>query len=136
MILSVLGCRDVELSILLTDEQEIADLNRTYRGVDEPTDVLSFPMDDLGHLDIGMPRMLGDVVISVQTAKTMAEKFGVFLELVMDVLLVHGVLHLLGYDHDDPKDAIEMDEKTLEILKYLGYPHQSVEWYKTESWYE
>lgn len=86
-----MGCTK-ELSVLLTDDKEIHRLNRDFRGKDKPTDVLSFPMPD--------PDLLGDVVISLPTAKRQAKKFGVSFEEEFYRLLVHGTLHLLGFEHE------------------------------------
>lgn len=86
-----LGCSDCEVSVLLTGNGRIRELNAAYRKIDRPTDVLSFPMED--------PYMLGDIVISVEKARTQAGEFGVSLDEEMARLLVHGLLHLLGYDH-------------------------------------
>lgn len=86
-----LGCSDCEVSVLLTGNGRIRELNAVYRKIDRPTDVLSFPMED--------PYMLGDIVISVEKARAQAGEFGVSLDEEMARLLVHGLLHLLGYDH-------------------------------------
>lgn len=126
----------MELSILLTDNREIAHLNKTYRSVDEPTDVLSFPMGNGDPEHEGIPRILGDVVISIEMAMEMSERYNVPLETVLDVLLTHGVLHLLGYDHDTRDNAREMDERALEILRLFGHMPENLNWYLTESWYE
>lgn len=82
---------DAEVSVLLTDDEEIRGLNRRYRGRDAPTDVLSFPMDD----DV----MVGDIVISVERALAQASELGVAPERELARLAVHGALHLIGYDH-------------------------------------
>jgi len=86
-----LGCDNAELSVLVTGNERIRELNAAYRSIDRPTDVLSFPMDDA--------EMLGDVVISLEKAAVQAQSFGVTLEEETGRLLAHGVLHLLGYDH-------------------------------------
>lgn len=80
-----------ELSILFTDDSGIKALNRQYLGKNRPTDVLSFSMDD--------PAIIGDIVISVDRAKEQSKEFGVSLNEELARLLVHGLLHLLGYDH-------------------------------------
>jgi probable rRNA maturation factor len=95
-VLEILSVTDSELSILLTDDEEIKSLNRSYRGKDAPTDVLSFPMNET----VGGRRILGDVVISVDTAKRQASERGESLEEAIDRLLIHGILHLMGYDHE------------------------------------
>lgn len=101
-----------EVSVLFTDDDFIADLNEQYRDEAGPTDVLSFPMMDLDKEEFelsipGVPDMLGDIVISLDTAAKQAKLHGKTLRRELTLLLVHGTLHLLGYDHDDPqKEAI------------------------------
>ncbi len=131
-----MGYSNAELSILLTDEKEIAELNSVYRGVDSPTDVLSFPMDTGSISDVSeAPILLGDVVIAVPVARKTAEENQVSLELVIDVLLCHSVLHLIGYTHDNPENAKQMDDKTVELLEKLGYQRDDITWYLTSNWY-
>jgi len=100
----------VELSILITSDREIKRLNRLYRNKDKPTDVLSFPMGE----EVGGWRLLGDVVISLDTAKVQASEFGLNLEEEIKRLLIHGIVHLLGYDHElgpeEEKKFREMEE--------------------------
>ena len=104
-------------------------LNRDYRGIDAPTDVLSFPMREGDFPDIA-PEMLGDVVISADTARLMAEEHSLPLEAVFDLLLLHGILHLTGLDHEaSPEAARKMDERTLELLALLGHPPERFAWY-------
>lgn len=90
--------RDVELSILLTDDTMISELNRRYLHKNGPTNVLAFPMRETR--PSGEPAMLGDVVISVDTALREATQTGEPVEWTVVRLLVHGILHLLGYDHE------------------------------------
>lgn len=85
---------DVELSVLLTDDEGIRHLNREYRGIDRPTDVLSFPASS----EPSDP-MLGDLVISLEKTVRQADEYGVTVDEELSRLVVHGVLHLLGYDH-------------------------------------
>lgn len=130
-ILSALGYNDTELSILIVDDEEMARLNRQYRQVDSTTDVLSFPMWEGEFGDI-CPEILGDLVISAPTAQVMSEEYGCSLSTVLDVLLIHGILHLIGYDHEESEtEARSMDAKTLELLRILGYSEDSFEWYRT-----
>ena len=109
---------NTEVSILLTDDARIAELNKEYRKIDGPTDVLSF--SQLEGEDEALPgveeRLLGDVVISVETARRQADGQGHSLEREIDVLLVHGILHLLGYDHAEPEDERVMFARQNEIL--------------------
>jgi len=97
-----------EVSILLLDDREMRELNRQYRRKDRPTDVLSFPMSDDTCENV-QPDLLGDIVISVETALKQAEerKHSLYRELCW--LLIHGTLHLLGYDHE----TSSMDEKKM-----------------------
>jgi probable rRNA maturation factor len=99
-ILGLIDERDAELSLALVANGEIAKLNRKYRHKRKPTDVLSFPADDTS---AGPHRLLGDVVISVDRAEEQAKAGGWTLEEEIDRLLIHGILHLLGYDHERSK---------------------------------
>ena len=115
-LLNGLGCvRPVELSILLTDDREISALNRKFRKKSRPTDVLSFPMG--ASPGPAAVRMLGDVVISVERAEEQAGALGIRLEEEMLRLLIHGVLHLCGYDHErvSKRRAAEMKRKENEL---------------------
>lgn len=110
-ILRHLSQRQAELSLALVTDHEIRSLNRQYRGKDKPTDVLSFPLADELH-----PFLLGDVVISVETAARQAQRRGHSLREELQILLIHGILHLLGYDHEVSRsEAIRMHRKEREI---------------------
>ena len=113
--------QDTEVSILLTDDAHIAQLNSQYRHVEGPTDVLSFSQTEGDDEPIpGMEdNLLGDVVISVETAQRQAAEQAKSLESEMDMLLVHGLLHLLGYDHAEPDEERMMFAKQDEFLKGL-----------------
>lgn len=110
MILKDLGCRDnAELSILLADNAGIHRLNKRYRNKDKATDVLSFPMGDFNpktrkgvmpYAPTNPELILGDIVISVESAKAQAKENGVALNQEMTRLLIHGILHLLGFEHE------------------------------------
>jgi probable rRNA maturation factor len=120
-ILGDLGCHESELSILLVDDDEIRHLNREYLSRDRSTNVLAFSMKEGEDTHLS-PALLGDVVISTETAEQEALQRGVPLEEEMALLLVHGILHLLSYDHEDnPSAAAEMQAKEEEILKHLGW---------------
>jgi probable rRNA maturation factor len=108
--------RSVEISIALVDDAAIHALNTEYRGKDTPTDVLSFPMEQEIALP-GVPRLLGDVVISVDTALRQAEAGGQSLDDELCHLVIHGVLHLLGYDDATPAGFAEMVRKGEEIWR-------------------
>lgn len=106
-----------QLSMVFCDDDAIKDINKEYRGKDEATDVLSFPME----LENFVPeiRMLGDIVISTDTAKRQAEEFkhSVLTEIV--ILMIHGLLHLHGYDHIEEEDCKKMRPREAEILNHL-----------------
>ena len=124
-----MGYTESELSLLIVDDGEMARLNQQYRQIGHTTDVLSFPMIEGEFSDIA-PEMLGDVVISVETAKAMSDETGAALESVLDLLLVHGILHLLGLDHEvGPVEAREMKLKTVELLAMLGHRCEEFEWF-------
>jgi probable rRNA maturation factor len=111
------GC---EISILLTDNAEIRRLNKLYRDVDKPTDVLAFAMREGVDGDLNQD-VLGDVVISLPTAEHQASVYGHSFEEEILFLVSHGVLHLLGYEHDDKDDMLVMQRKQKTILRSLGY---------------
>lgn len=91
-------------------------LNETYRKRTGPTNVISFPMRSQS-IPVVHPEMLGDIVVSTETAVREAHEEGIDLEEKIDRLLIHGLLHLLGYDHEKPKDARIMFKKERELLK-------------------
>jgi probable rRNA maturation factor len=105
-----------ELSIAVVELAEMTELNERYRGVVGPTDVLSFECDDLCAADVDEPVTLGDVVIAPEVAETQAEEYGHTVEEELNLLLVHGVLHLLGYDHEADQDAIVMQARERALL--------------------
>ena len=107
-----------EASLTLVSDEEICALNREYRKVDCSTDVLSFPIGEPNYDEDSI--VLGDVVISVPTAIRQAEQYGHSLEREMAFLTVHGMLHLLGYDHMKLSDEQVMTTKQEEILRKLG----------------
>lgn len=111
-----------ELSVLLTNDTEIHALNLAHRGKDKATDVLSFPLDEGGGADgaVSGTRVLGDVVISLDTAARQAR--GRKRELLPEVrfLLAHGLLHLLGYDHANPAEKREMDAMTRRLVRAVS----------------
>ena len=94
-------------------------LNETYRGINKPTNVLAFPMQEGQFSDI-TPGLLGDVVISLETAEKEAITAGISLEERTSQLLIHGILHLLGFDHEmGDKEADAMEKKSLELLRVV-----------------
>ena len=124
-----MGYTESELSVLIVDDGEMARLNQQYRQIAHTTDVLSFPMLE-GQFGGIAPEMLGDVVISAQTAKAMSEETGSAFESVLDLLLIHGILHLLGLDHEaGPTEAMKMKLRTKELLSMLGHSGVEFEWF-------
>ena len=107
-----LSNRDIEL--IFTNSDDIQEINKNFRGVDKPTDVLSFPLDFMP----GLP--LGSVVINIDFAKNVAEKLGHRVDEEITLLFIHGLLHLLEYDHE--KDNGEMREKEEELIKKYNLP--------------
>jgi probable rRNA maturation factor len=106
-----------EISILLADDAFVRDLNRTWRNIDKPTNVLSFPADD----DEGQgPCLLGDVVLAFETVRAEAVAAGKPMLDHVSHLIIHGTLHLLGFDHEDEHEAGEMEALETAILARLG----------------
>jgi len=121
------GSPDAEVSLTLTDDREIQELNRTYRGIDRPTDVLSFALEEAGEdePEFLVPEgyedhLLGDIVISVERAKAQAEEYGHSFMRELVYLAVHGALHLLGYDHEREDDRAIMRQKEEAVMESLG----------------
>jgi probable rRNA maturation factor len=109
---------DKDIELILTDNNEIQILNKEHRQIDKPTDVLSFPLENIP----GMP--LGSIVISIDKAKEGAENFGHSIDEEITLLFIHGLLHLLGYDHEI--DNGEMREKEAEIIKKFNLPESLI----------
>jgi probable rRNA maturation factor len=101
ILVNALESQKAEVSLLLLDDCGITALNEQYRGKPRPTDVLSFPLYTAEELTDMQPEVLGDVVISIETAARQAERAGCALWEEMTRLLVHGILHLLGFDHEN-----------------------------------
>jgi probable rRNA maturation factor len=111
-----LDLHEGELSVLFTDDKRIAELNRQYLKRNGPTNVLAFPMLS-GTPSHRLSGMLGDVVISVDTALSESRELGEPVQRTMDRLLIHGILHLLGYDHEaSPKQALQMRREENRLL--------------------
>lgn len=108
-----------EICIELADDASIHEYNRDYRGVDRPTDVLSFPVSEGEELICPPDGHLGDIMISVETAARQAESFGHSTEREIAFLAIHGTLHVLGYDHMVPEDEEIMTSKQRQILKTM-----------------
>jgi probable rRNA maturation factor len=118
-ILNALGCPEGELSILIVDDSEIARLNKEYLGRSGATNVIAFPMQQ-GQFGYINPNLLGDVVISLDTTAREAKDADMPVERRFDQLLIHGILHLLGFDHEEtPERAEIMMLKEEELLRLL-----------------
>jgi probable rRNA maturation factor len=114
-----LGFPDGELSILIVDDQQIAKLNLAYLNTQRPTNVIAFPMRE-GQFNEITPNLLGDIVISIETAQQEADAACISLQNRFNQLLIHGILHLLGYDHEQTqKEAERMEEKSNSLLAML-----------------
>jgi len=111
-----------EISVLFTDDKFIRTLNNKYRGIDKPTDVLSFSLQEgaVKSPEVGSDKLLGDLIISVETAQKQADNLNHSMERELTVLLIHGLLHLTGYDHEKGKDYKIMRGKESEILKIFA----------------
>lgn len=114
----------VEISVVFADNEGIRALNRDYRGVDAPTDVLSFPQltrAEIEAADTGGEILLGDVVISVEKARAQAREQGHTLKQEVSLLLTHGLLHLVGYDHGSAAEEEQMRRAEREVLAGAAY---------------
>jgi probable rRNA maturation factor len=109
---------DGDLSIVLTDDAQLQELNREYLGIDAPTDVLSFPASETDPETAR--RYLGDILVSVPRAEEQARAAGHGLEAEVQLLAVHGTLHLLGYDHAEAEEKTRMWAVQAEVLERLG----------------
>lgn len=117
------GPEEAEVSLMLVDDQRIHALNLEYRGVDRPTDVLSFALQEETDEEpdvVFEDDMLGDIVISVERAREQAIEYGHSFEREIVYLAVHGILHLLGYDHEDTQEKETMRAKEEEVMASLG----------------
>ena len=113
----------IVLGVTLADDAEQQRLNRAYRGQDRPTNVLAFPTADPAQMPPpGAPLLLGDVVLALETVAREALEQQKSLDHHLSHLVVHGVLHLLGYDHQSEVDAVAMEARETEILAALGVP--------------
>lgn len=109
---------NTEISITFVNNDEIQTLNKTYRNIDKATDVLSFPFDNSFNLPV---EVLGDIVISTEKAVSQAEEYDNTLNREIGFLITHGLLHLLGYDHQNPEDEKEMFDLQKSLLKDFSF---------------
>ncbi len=105
---------DKSVELLFVDNNSIKELNKTYRGIDKPTDVLSFPLADTPYAP------LGSIVISIDKAKELAKKLGHTIQEEIALLYIHGLLHLLGYDHET--DSGQMRQKEAQLINEFNLP--------------
>ena len=119
------GVENGEVSVTLTNNEYIHTLNKQYRGIDRPTDVLSFALNESEEPDVEDGpdvNVLGDLVISVERAKEQAADYGHSVKREIAFLTVHGLLHLLGYDQMEEEDRIEMEAEQRFVMEKLGIP--------------
>ncbi len=114
-----MGEEDSEFNVIIVDNEKIHEINKTYRNIDRETDVISFALNDDETCN-SFVRVLGDIYISIDKAKSQAEEYGHSLKRELSLLTVHGFLHLLGYDHMEKEDEIKMFSLQNEILKEYG----------------
>ena len=115
-----MGCPDGQLSVLIVSDDQIADLNETYLNHTGPTNVISFPMQEGPFAGI-TPDLLGDVVVSADTARREALDAGMPMMERFNQLLIHGILHLVGYDHvNSEEEAAVMERKSEELMEMIG----------------
>ena len=111
---------DIEMSCVFVDNPKIQELNRTYRHLDKPTDVISFALEDNGVMEVkGAPRCIGDIFISIDRAKQQAREYGHSLDREICFLFTHGLLHLLGFDHMQKEEEEAMNALQESILSAL-----------------
>jgi len=121
------GVENGEVSVTLTNNEYIHTLNKQYRGIDRPTDVLSFALNESEEPDVEDGpdvNVLGDLVISVERAKEQAADYGHSVKREIAFLTVHGMLHLLGYDHMEEQDRLEMEAEQRFVMEKLGIPRE------------
>lgn len=114
---------ECEVSLVLVDDEYIHELNREYRGINRPTDVLSFALEEGDEPDVydgPEEALLGDIIISLETAARQAVEYNHSLERELAFLTVHGMLHLLGYDHEEDEERQKMRQQEEQILVQLG----------------
>lgn len=124
-VLAAEGAAGRDVAVLLTDDREIRTLNREHRGKDKPTDVLAFALDE-GPPVPGAAGELGDVIISVERARQQSGSRRVTLDAELELLAVHGTLHLLGYDHGEAAEARVMRARTRAIRRALAAERRPV----------
>jgi probable rRNA maturation factor len=118
-LMSAVGHADAAISVTLVDDAEIQDINREYRGKDKPTDVLSFPLEPE---PFTQEKLLGDIVISIDTAKRQAADYDAPLQREIYRLLIHGLLHVLGHDHEEAGERKKMEAEERRLAHAIDMP--------------
>jgi len=121
-LLAAVNERDSSVSLSFVRDPAIRALNREHRGKDAPTDVLSFPLVEPGDTYAGGERLLGDIVISVDTARRQAAAYDAPLAREIERLLIHGMLHLLGHDHMEAEERERMEKEERRLARAIGMP--------------
>jgi probable rRNA maturation factor len=121
-LLAAIDERESSVSVSFVRDAKMRELNRTFRGKDAPTDVLSFPLVEPGNAYAGGERLLGDIVISVDTARRQAADYDAPPDREVQRLLIHGVLHLLGHDHVEPVERAAMEAEERRLADAIGMP--------------
>ena len=127
MVGKLYGVENGEVSVTLTNNEYIHTLNKEYRGIDRPTDVLSFALNESEEpemVDGPAVNVLGDLIISVERAEEQAADYGHSLRREVAFLTVHGMLHLLGYDHMEDEEREEMEAEQRFVMEKLGIPRE------------
>jgi probable rRNA maturation factor len=119
-------CQKASLSIVFTSNRKIRQLNKQWRNKDYDTDVLSFPLD-MQPPPAGIPWELGEIYISVEKAIEQAKSYNHSLDRELAFLCIHGMLHIIGFDHEEPDEEKEMFRRQRAILKAAGYPRDAAE---------
>lgn len=121
-----------EVNVIITNDAHIRELNRHFRQIDAPTDVLSFPILEDGSVPVAYPSgriLLGDIVVSIDTAARQAQEDGVALDHMAAWLISHGMLHLMGVNHDDEEKRRAMNIREQNVLRALGIPIKTAKLY-------
>ncbi len=124
MLLDAIDESEASVSVSFVGDEESRQLNREHRGKDRPTDVLSFPLYEPEELraepDSDAERLLGDIVISIDTAQRQAQEYDATLEAEIERLLIHGLLHLMGHDHEEPEERERMEAEERRLAAAIG----------------
>lgn len=120
-----LGLKNVMFNVIIIDDDRIHKINKTYRNIDRPTDVITFALEDDKQIDTPEIRVLGDIYISYDKVISQAKEYGHSKKRELCFLGIHGLLHLLGYDHMNEKDEIKMFGLQKELLEEYGIKKES-----------